>query len=312
MRLTIATNSLLKAYLIITRRDISLYTDPKRIQLPVHMHFQTEPCYTDGGVCVHVRPYEAIWSDLTAYAHRWQRVLVPQPCTFEPGVSEALFARIPAHQQLHRVSPIILLRARKNPVEREGMRSAHIADSAAMCETLAYVEQQHATGADQTEQSIALEVDRSRRAHPRNRGLSLQTVVAFGPHGSRPHFQPFNGTDVLVTDQSTVVIESGGQYVDGTTKVTRTIHLGEPTAEQREAYTRVLRGIIRLSMLVFPESLRPSEVDALTRGPVWGKHVDYPQATGHGIGSFGAVQECKWRWNAYAAYCNCFIMDSGK
>lgn len=147
----------------------------------------------------------------------------------------------------------------------------------------------------QTEEMVAHETDRSRRAQQRNKGLSLRTVVAFGRHGSGPHFEPFNGTDVDVTDQSTLIIESGGQYVDGTTKVTRTMHLGEPTQEQKDAYTNVLRGIIQLSMLVFPENLRPSEVDALARGPVWGTHTDYPQSTGSGIGSFLSVQECKYK-----------------
>lgn len=117
----------------------------------------------------------------------------------------------------------------------------------------------------QTEQSVAQETDRSRRAQQRNKGLAFATVAAYGAHGAGPHFEPFNGTDIEVGDRSTLIIESGGQYVDGTTKVTRTLHLGEPTQDQKDAYTNVLRGIIQLSMLVFPENLRPSEVDALTR-----------------------------------------------
>lgn len=121
----------------------------------------------------------------------------------------------------------------------------------------------------------------------------MATVVAFGEHGSGAHFEPFNGTDTEVSDRSTLIIESGGQYVDGTTKVTRTMHLGDPTQDQKDAYTNVLRGIIQLSMLVFPENLRPSEVDALSRGPVWGTHADYPHATGSGIGSFLSIKECR-------------------
>lgn len=117
----------------------------------------------------------------------------------------------------------------------------------------------------QTEESVAQETDRSRRAQKHNKGLSMATVVAFGVHGSGAHFEPFNGTDTEVSDRSTLIIESGGQYADGTTKVTRTMHMGEPSQEQKDAYTNVLRGIIQLSMLVFPENLRPSEVDALTR-----------------------------------------------
>lgn len=113
--------------------------------------------------------------------------------------------------------------------------------------------------------SVAREIDKSRRGQIKNKGLSLKTIAAFGPHGSYPHFETFNSTDIEITEDSTLIIDSGGQYLDGTTKVTRTIHLGVPTAEQKKAYTNVLRGIIRLSSLVFPDSLKPAEVDALTR-----------------------------------------------
>lgn len=112
---------------------------------------------------------------------------------------------------------------------------------------------------------VANETDRSRRAQLENKGLSSRTRVAFGSHGSYPHYESFNSTDIEINDRSTLIIQSGGQYSYGTTTVTRTIHLGVPSQKERTAYTNVLRGIIRLSTLVFPENLRPSELDALIR-----------------------------------------------
>lgn len=88
-----------------------------------------------------LKPITSIWSDLTSLSYVWNRVLVPSHCVFDEGVSEAMYDRIPIHMMLHKVSPIILLRAKKNLVEREGMRHAHIVDSAAMCETMSYIQQ---------------------------------------------------------------------------------------------------------------------------------------------------------------------------
>lgn len=107
--------------------------------------------------------------------------------------------------------------------------------------------------------------DFSRTGQPSNKGLSMKTIVSYGRHSSIPHFEIFNSTNIEIGDDNVLIIESGGHYQEGTTKITRTIHFGEPTAEQKTAFTNVLRGIIRLSMLVFPDKLKTSEVDALTR-----------------------------------------------
>lgn len=93
----------------------------------------------------------------------------------------------------------------------------------------------------------------------------MKTIVSYGRHSAIPHFEIFNSTDIEIGDDSVLIIESGGQYQEGTTKIIRTIHFGTPTAEQRTAYTNVLKGIIRSATLDFPVRLKMSEVDALTR-----------------------------------------------
>lgn len=108
--------------------------------------------------------------------------------------------------------------------------------------------------------SAANDIDRARYSIRSNRGLSLKTTVAFGPHSSIPHFETFNETNMIITDKEPIILDSGGQYNEGTTIVSRTIHFGEPTFEQKKLYTNVLRAIIRMSTLNFPESVSTAEV----------------------------------------------------
>lgn len=138
-------------------------------------------------------------------------------------------------------------------------------------------------------------------------GLSFSTIAGFGPHGALPHYQATKFTSSLLYDNSTLVLDSGGQYygnffffydehlnrefLDGTIDVTRTLHLGIPTEEHKEAYTRVLMGSIQLSSLTFPDKLSSGNMDALARSALWNIGYDYSHGTGHGIGVFSNVHE---------------------
>lgn len=140
---------------------------------------------------------------------------------------------------------------------------------------------------------LAKQIDRPRHEQQYNQGLSFKTVVAFGPNAAKSYYVPSNKSDAEITNKNLLLIDSGGQYLDGTTSVARTIHLGTPTSEQKRAYTNVLTGMIRLSMLAFPESLKPAELDTLIREPLWSAKEDYPHISGSGIGSYLNVEECK-------------------
>lgn len=137
-------------------------------------------------------------------------------------------------------------------------------------------------------------MERSRLSQNHAKGLSTRTVVAFGEHSSYPYYISSNFSNIEVNDRNLLVLESGGQYYEGTTDVSRTFTFGEPSLEMRQAYTNVLAGILRLSHLKFPADLRPSELDALVRSPVWDTMNDYPESTGHGIGCYSAVEERKY------------------
>jgi Xaa-Pro aminopeptidase len=142
---------------------------------------------------------------------------------------------------------------------------------------------------------LALETDRSRRDRIGNQGVSFQTIIAFGANAAKNHYHPLlhSQNDAEITDQNLLLVDSGGQYLDGTTSIARTIHLGTPTLEQKRAYTKVLQGLIRLSMLVFPDNIKPGEIDALLREPLWSSRQDYQYLSGNGIGSYLSVEECK-------------------
>lgn len=145
-----------------------------------------------------------------------------------------------------------------------------------------------------TELTLAKHIDIPRVEQKFNKGMSFKTVVAFGPNAAKSYYLPSNLSNADITDRNLILIDSGGQYFDGTTSVARTIHLGEPTPEQKRAYTNILMGMIRLSMLAFPESLKPAELDTLIREPLWSAKEDYPHISGSGIGSYLNVEECKF------------------
>lgn len=224
----------------------------------------------------------------------WKRVLVPGVCVYDMGASQAIYAALPQGIVSLRISPIIYMRAQKNEVERRGMFNAHIRDAVAMCDVLNYLEDKFMMGDHFTEMKLSREIDLTRRSQKLSHDISMETTVAFGDHSSLIHYKPNNLTDTEITEEGMLVIDSGGQYQDGTTDVARTLHLGVPTAEQKKAYTLVLAAMIKLSMLVFPENIRLSDVDILPRGILWGDHNDYPHGTGHGVGSYLSVKECKY------------------
>lgn len=277
-----------KAYLLVTHRELLLYTNTSRETLGIKNHLKAHSCHNEN--CVQLREYGDVWRDLRTMAQQWHRLLVPAAIVFDTGASEAIHTILPHNIILERPSPIIFLRAQKNDVEKRGMRQAHIRDGVAMCEVLSRLEERFIAGDRITELSLVREIDHARKIQNNSEGIAFPTSVASGTHSALPNYAPSNRTNAEISE-SMLLIDSGGQYEDGTTEVSRTLHLGEPTTEQMQAYTNVLIGMIRLSMLTFPENLKPAELDALARGPVWGSMNDYPHGTGHGIGSYSAVRE---------------------
>ncbi|KAL7023026.1 hypothetical protein ACKWTF_012476 [Chironomus riparius] len=282
-----------KAYLIVTHREIVLYTNRTKVsieaELMMNFDFKTNSCFKQK--CVIIKHYNDIWKDLRILSTSWNRVLMPSMNNFDLGVSEAIYSSVNREIIHERTSPIVYMRAQKNKVEREGMRHANIRDAVALCDTLSYLEERYMHGDQWTESLLAQQIDRPRHEQNLNRGLSFKTIIAFGKNAAKEYYYPTNYSDAEITNTNLLLIDSGGQYLDGTTSIARTIHLGVPTAEHKRAYTNVLMGMIRLSMLAFPEDLKPSEIDALIREPLWTAKQDYPHLSGYGIGSYLSVEE---------------------
>lgn len=185
--------------------------------------------------------------------------------------------------------PCILPKACKNPVEIEGMVAAHLRDAVAMCEFLAWVDAQ-APGS-QTEISVATKLEELRRGLGQLHDISFETISATGPHGALPHYRVTHDSNLTVERGHLLLVDSGGQYPDGTTDITRTMAVGTPSDEQRACFTRVLHGMINIHRARFPRGLAGRDLDALARFPLWCDGKDYDHGTGHGVGAFLSVHE---------------------
>jgi Xaa-Pro aminopeptidase len=188
--------------------------------------------------------------------------------------------------------PTILPKARKNVVEQAGHRAAQARDGAALSRFLHWMnETAHQGGL--TELSAAAKLQDFRAATGMLKDLSFDTISATGPNGAHCHYKVDEASNRDIEPNSIYLVDSGGQYLDGTTDVTRTIWIGpgEPTAEMKDRYTRVLKGHIALALATFPEGTRGAQLDSLARAPLWSAGLDYAHGTGHGVGSFLAVHE---------------------
>ena len=186
--------------------------------------------------------------------------------------------------------PCTLPKARKNDAEIAGARAAHVRDGVAVSRFLAWFEK---TVPDQTldEVTAAQKLEEFRRESNMLRDISFDTIAAAGPNGAIVHYRPTVSSNRKAEDGSLFLIDSGGQYNDGTTDLTRTLAIGAPTDAMRRHYTLVLKGHIALATARFPEKTRGTHIDAFARRALWGAGMDFDHGTGHGVGSFLAVHE---------------------
>jgi Xaa-Pro aminopeptidase len=186
--------------------------------------------------------------------------------------------------------PTVIPRAVKNPVEQAGHRAASIRDGAALARFLRWIAIEAPKGT-QTELSAAAKLEEFRRETGVLKDLSFDAISATGPHGAIPHYHVTAASSLPIEPGQLYLIDSGGQYSDGTTDVTRVVPIGQPTAEMRDRFTRVLKGHIALATAVFPRGTTGAQLDALARLPLWQAGLDFAHGTGHGVGSYLSVHE---------------------
>jgi Xaa-Pro aminopeptidase len=186
--------------------------------------------------------------------------------------------------------PCALPKAMKNPVEIEGTRRAHRRDGAAVAQFLSWLDVEAPKG-QLTEIAAAEKLAEIRRHNDLFRGFSFETISGAGPNAAICHYRVTPETDRKLERNAIYLVDSGGQYLDGTTDITRTVVIGEPTAEMKDRFTRVLKGHIALGTAKFPRGTTGSQLDSLARRPLWDAGLDFDHGTGHGVGSYLSVHE---------------------
>lgn len=187
--------------------------------------------------------------------------------------------------------PLPLLRACKNNAELEGSRDAHLRDGLALCRFLEAYDACVENFRGISELDVVAMLERCRRLDVEYRGVSFDTIAACGANGAQPHYLPREGHAALLQEGELLLIDSGGQYPQGTTDATRVLPIGPATPRQRELYTRVLRAHIALANCCFPQGTSGQQLDVLARHVMWRAGQDYGHGTGHGVGSYLSVHE---------------------
>jgi len=185
--------------------------------------------------------------------------------------------------------PIVLMKARKNAAELAGARAAQLRDGAAMVRFLHWFSV-HAPGGKLTEIEAAQALETFRRDTHRLKDVSFPSIAAAGANAAIPHYRVTVKTNAKIR-KGIFLIDSGGQYEDGTTDITRTLAVGKPTALMRDRFTRVLKGHIAIARAIFPKGTSGAQIDALARAPLWRAGLDFDHGTGHGVGSYLSVHE---------------------
>jgi Xaa-Pro aminopeptidase len=264
-----------------------LYVEPEKIDDAVRQHL---------GNAVRIHPRSAFAPSLATLTGK--RIAVDP----ERAVA-AIFDRLRAGgaEIVALRDPTILPKAQKNPVEQAGHRAAQRRDGAALSRFLHWLSCEAPTG-QLTELSAAAKLREFRVATGKLRDLSFDTISGAGPNGAICHYKVDESTNRRIDPGSIYLVDSGGQYLDGTTDVTRTIWVGPgaPTPEMKDRFTRVLKGHIALAMAVFPEGTRGAQLDTLARMHLWAVGLDYAHGTGHGVGAFLAVHEGPQRIGKFA------------
>ena len=253
---------------------VTLFTDPAKLDDQVRAHL---------GPQVSLRPPEAFVPALRTLSCPVRVDRASAPLAVSDELTEAGIAVVWGDD------PCRLPKARKTAAEIEGMRAAHLRDGAAMVEFLAWMDRQPPDSL--TEIDVVTALEGFRRATNALHDISFDTICGAGPNGAIMHYRVTRETNRAVQNNELLLVDSGAQYRDGTTDITRTVAVGDPGDEARMCYTRVLQGMIAISRARFPKGLAGRDLDPLARFPLWVAGQDFDHGTGHGVGAFLSVHE---------------------
>lgn len=265
-------NPVFVAYALLLQDSMWLYIDENKLTGAVRNHLKKNDVVT--------RPYEAIYSDLATLGE--QRIMVSRKC------NRALMQSVRVGR--FHPSPITHIKAMKSPKEIAGFRRAMERDGVALCKFMRWLKPAVRRGGV-TEIDVDRKLHELRSEQDLYMGPSFGTIAAYGEHGAIVHYEATEETNVELKPRGLLLLDTGAQYQDGTTDITRTIPLGPTTQEEKAVYTFVLKAHIALAQAVFPEGISGTNIDAIGRKELWRAGLDYGHGTGHGVGSYLCVHE---------------------
>ena len=264
-------NPVFVSYLLIASQRVTLYINKEKVTADVQRYL------ADKGI--EVVPYEDVAKGLRDY-FEYNILLDPDEVNYT-------LMKAVKREVVRGTSPVPLMKAVKTEAEQEGFRKAMVRDGVAMVRFLKWLEE----NPQQTEVSVADKLEALRSEQPLYKGLSFDTIAGYEAHGAIVHYEATAETDVPLEQKGFLLLDSGAQYQDGTTDITRTIAMGPLTDEQKKVYTLVLKGHIDLQMLRFPDGATGTQLDAIARQPLWQHGLNFLHGTGHGVGSYLNVHE---------------------
>lgn len=263
------------SYLLISSQQVSLYVDSAKINDEVKAYL------TENGILLY--PYNKVAEGLERYSE--YNILLDGDET-----SYFLWKTVKCKEIIAGNSPVPAMKAQKNDREIAGFRQAMLRDGVAMVKFLRWLKPAVEAGG-QTEISIDRKLTSFRAEQHLFRDISFDTIAGYQAHGAIVHYEATPETDVALKPEGLILIDSGAQYQDGTTDITRTIALGPVTEEMKHVYTLVLKGHIQLELAKFPDGASGTQLDALARECMWREGYNYLHGTGHGVGSYLSVHE---------------------
>lgn len=267
-------NPVFVSYLLIERERATIYINTVKLTADVEAYLSEQG--------IDVEDYDMVSEGLRRY--EGYNILIDENAT-----SHALYSAVRC-VKANVPSPVPYMKAVKNAAEIEGFRRAMVRDGVAMVRFLSRLLPSVREGG-QTELSVSRSLETLRSEQDDFRGISFDTISAYGEHGAVVHYEPTPDTDLPLRPEGLLLIDSGAQYADGTTDITRTVALGDVTDEERRVYTLVLKGHIRLQMLKFPRGASGTQLDAVARCALWSEGMNFMHGTGHGVGSYLCVHE---------------------
>ena len=278
-------NPVFVSYLLISSRSATLFVHEQKLTPAARQQLQQYGIAT--------APYEAVKDAMRHYPD--YNILADRE-----EISDTLMHAIkygkngqlsPLNSQIINLpSPVPAMKAVKTPAEQQGFRQAMLRDGIALVRFLRWLKPAVAAGG-QTEMSIGRKLTALRAEQPLYQGLSFDTIAAYQAHGAIVHYEATPDTDAPLHPEGLLLLDSGAQYTDGTTDITRTIALGPVTDEQRRIYTLVLKGHIQLQLLRFPDGASGTQLDAIARRDLWQAGLNFLHGTGHGVGAYLSVHE---------------------